>query len=265
MVDWQNVSLLGIDVGYSEKRETTGIAIYKDGDLIEPCCVGSSPAVRRKVIEKYAPFDEIAIDGPLLPPKAPETLRRLCEYSLVGGLFAKRCKPGLSHYGEGLKLRQAAASIAGYQFLSRKALGAPPVIEAFPNGFLGAVIEDDAYRKFGRILRGRKSDVFYYYAATVGKFDVLLEILNWRDKSIIEGLRREAANTTREGHERRAALICLLTAACALAGECQLVGDEFGGEICLPPEVMWQPWAIESLALRRSSMKTHRHFLANKG
>jgi hypothetical protein len=257
---WQNVSLLGVDVGYSKKKKTTGIAIYKDGHFIEPRCVGSSCAARREAIEKYAPFDEIAVDGPILPPEAPQNSRRLCEYSLVGGLFAKRCKPGLSHHGEGLKLRQAAASVVGYEFLSRKSLASPLIIEAFPNGFLGVLIEGDAYEKFGKVPRGRKSDVFYCYAAVMGKFDTLLEILSWHDKSVIEGLKREATNDSRAGHERRSALICLLTAACALAGKCQLIGDEFGGAICLPPEAIWQPWAIESLAVRQSSMKTHRHF-----
>ncbi len=219
MVDWRNVSLLGIDVGYSDKKKTTGIAIFENGGLIGPFCVGSSFAARREVIEKYAPFDEIAIDGPILPHDTLEKSRRYCEYSLVGGLFAKRCKPGLSHYGEGLKLRQAAASMAGYGFLSKKSPATLPITEAFPNGFLGVLIESEAYEKFGKIRRGHKSDVFYRYAIAQVKFEALLKILNWRDSTIIEGLKREANNSTREGHEKRAALVCLLTAACALTGK----------------------------------------------
>lgn len=258
--DWQNVSLLGIDVGYSDKRKTTGIAISKNGYLIEPSCVGSSPAVRREVIEKYAPFDAIAIDGPILPLNSPEKSRRYCEYSLIGGLFEKRCKLGLSHYGEGLKLRQAATSMASYEFLSTKSQDGLPIIEAFPNGFLGVLIEGEAYNRFGKIPRGQKSDVFYRYAFERGKFDALLQILNWHDKTVIDGLKQEATNSTREGHERRAALICLLTAACALSGKCELVGDKLGGMICLPPKAMWQPWATETLAMRQSALKTHRHF-----
>jgi hypothetical protein len=261
-VDWQNVSLLGIDVGYSEKKRTTGVAIYNNGELLEPLCVGSSREARRAVIETYAPFDEIAVDGPILPLEAAGDLRRLCEYSLIGGLFAKRCKPGLSHHGEGLKLREAAARVASDEFITRKSPAAQRVFEAFPNGFLGVLIEDEVYqKKFCKIKRGKKSDVFYRYAAETGKFDTLLEILNWRDSAITEALKREAANCTRQGHERRAALICLLTAACALSGKCRVVGDEFGGTICLPPEVMWQPWAIDNLAMRLSSMRTHRHFV----
>jgi hypothetical protein len=260
VVDWQSVSLLGIDVGYSDKKKTTGVAVFKNGGLIEPFCVGSSGTARREAIEKYAPFDEIALDGPILPHNSSETSRRYCEYSLVGGLFEKRCKLGLSHYGEGLKLRRAAASIAGYDFLSRKKHGDLPIIEAFPNAFLGVLIEGEAYEAFGKISRGKKSDVFYRYALEHGKFDALLETLGWRAESLIEGLEQEATISTQEGHERRAALICLLTAACALSGKCELIGDKAGGLICLPPMAIWQPWATEALAIRQSKLKTHRHF-----
>jgi hypothetical protein len=261
VVDWQNVSLLGIDVGYSEKNRTTGIALYKDGQLLEPFCVGSSRQARREIIETHAPFDEIAVDGPILPSEAARDLRRLCEYSLIGGLFAKRCKPGLSHHGEGLKLRQATGRVARDKFLARKSAATQPIVEAFPNGFLGVLIEDEVYEKrFGKIERGKKSDVFYRYAVETGKFEALLEIPGWHDRTVVEALKRAAANSTRKGHEKRAALICLLTAACALTGKCRLVGDEFGGTICLPPEEIWQPWASGNLAMRLSSMKTHRHF-----
>jgi hypothetical protein len=115
-------------------------------------------------------------------------------------------------------------------------------------------------RSSEKFVGGQKSDVFYRHAAAGGKFDALLEILNWPDRALIENLKREATNPIREGHERRAALICLLTAACAVTGECKLIGDKFGGSICLPPEAIWQPWAIEALAMRQAAMKVHRHF-----
>src|SRR4051812_11238352 len=50
---------------------------------------------------------------------------------------------------------------------------------------------------------------------------------------------------TEEDHEKRAALICLLTAAAALQGAANWVGDPGGGWFCLPPWNRWQLGASE--------------------
>jgi hypothetical protein len=60
----------------------------------------------------------------------------------------------------------------------------------------------------------------------------------------IQGVARE---TTRVSHEHRAALVCVLTGACALSGQAAYVGDEVGGSICLPPLCLWAGWARTAL------------------
>ncbi len=44
---------------------------------------------------------------------------------------------------------------------------------------------------------------------------------------------------TERDHEKRAAIICLLTAVCAAAGQAEAVGDMASGWIWLPPAVLW--------------------------
>lgn len=53
---------------------------------------------------------------------------------------------------------------------------------------------------------------------------------------------------TETDHERRAALVCLLTAAFAAQGTGQKVGDTEGGWFWLPPMDLWQAWAKDGLS-----------------
>jgi hypothetical protein len=258
MSGWRKVRLLGLDIGYAKTRKTTGVAIYRDGALRELCCVGSSREDRRAVIERHAPFDAIAIDGPLLPSQAPFTAPRLSEYLLSGADFARRCKPGLSHFGQGLELRRAAMHAAQDDYNGSSTN--THIVEAFPTGFLGVMIDDGAYDRLGKLARGTKSDVFYRHAAKTSRFDAILDLLQWRDDALLGRFAREAASKTRASHEYRAALICLLTAACAWRGACEHVGDAATGAIALPPLRLWAPWAIKALAERRQAMTAHSHF-----
>jgi hypothetical protein len=57
----------------------------------------------------------IAIDGPLLPLGADRHIRRYAESIFIRAPFHNRCRPGLSHHGVGLELRQASGD-AGTQF-----------------------------------------------------------------------------------------------------------------------------------------------------
>lgn len=49
-------------------------------------------------------------------------------------------------------------------------------------------------------------------------------------------------------HELRAALICLLTAAFAAAGEAAVVDDEVTGCFFLRPRDLWSAWARQALS-----------------
>lgn len=248
VTDWHNVSLLGIDVGFSKTARSTGIAVYAQGRLTTLTCVGSQPRDRAEALPADLACDAIAIDGPIVAD-IDRPLARHCELILSRGAFSRRCKPGLSHFGFGLPLREAATRIAG-EMRSRAKPGTRAIVEAFPNAFLGVLLGEDDYAAMGAIERGKKSDAYYVRAAATERFEIVLAQLGWNDDVLLKILHDNAAGTGRASHDRRAALVCLLTAACAYSKTAEYVGDEAGGWICLPPKALWTPWAREALSLR---------------
>jgi predicted nuclease with RNAse H fold len=252
VVDWRNVSLLGIDVGFSERRKTTGIASYTFGQPARLHCVGSLPQDRAEVLLDRRLYDAIAIDGPIVPAATnSEQVIRRCERLLSKGRFGKRCKPGFSHFGIGLQLRRAATTIASEMPFQKRTAGVP-VMEAFPNAFLGVMLDDCAYREMERIPRGKKSDVFFKRAVADRAFDRLFHFLEWADPRLGAQIAVLAEATTRISHEHRAAIICVMTAACALSTKAQMIGDNIGGHICLPPLDVWADWAKRELETQSS-------------
>jgi hypothetical protein len=151
--------LLGIDVGFSKKRRTTGIAWYVEGE-VDAIKTYSDWERRQQQLPVRGLFAVIAIDGPLLPHATEGQAERRCERAFISGPFQRRCKPGLSHYGTGLALRRAARETAE-QFrhlvpTTPLPAGGPhvtpslPIVEAFPNAFIGGIV-------VRRCLLGRQS------------------------------------------------------------------------------------------------------------
>jgi hypothetical protein len=61
-------------------------------------------------------------------------------------------------------------------------------------------------------------------------------------------------------HEKRAALICLLTAGLAEKGTAAIIGETEGGWFWLPPLSLWEPWAkkgLESAAKKIAEGRSH--------
>jgi hypothetical protein len=269
VVDWQNVSLLGIDVGFSKTNATTGVAVYERGALRSLCCVQSSPEDRAAVLRGDCKFDAVAIDGPILPKLADFRLRRHCESLLIGRGFHNRCKPGMSHHGFGLDLRAATRPITDESCLLTKTVSknfgdrqvrfSIPLVEAFPNAFLGVLLDDTDYEEMGHASRGAKFDRIYERAVVTGRTAVLLEQLGWKCPEICSAIKKETSENGRAAHEKRAALVCLLTAACALAGEAEYVGDTAGGWICLPPKELWASLAQQALEARKMKLERRSH------
>jgi hypothetical protein len=264
-VDWQDVSLLGIDVGFSKTNATTGVAVYERGALRSLCCVQSSPEDRAAVLRRDFKFDAVAIDGPILPRLADFKLKRYCESLLIGRGFHNRCKPGMSHHGSGLDLRAATRPIADESCLLTKTVSKPfgdrqvrfsiPLVEAFPNAFLGVLLDDIDYEEMGRVSRGARFDRLYERAVVTGRTAVLFDQLGWECPEICNAIKNEVSKNGRAAHEKRAALVCLLTAACALAGKAEYVGDTAGGWICLPPKELWARWAHQALETRKMKLE----------
>lgn len=103
----QSMKLMGIDVGFSITRATTGIACL-DGDRLYLRRATTAWENRKIGIPHGFRPSVMALDGPLLPQGA-DMLVRHCESVFVRAPFHNRCKPGLSHWGRGLELRRASA------------------------------------------------------------------------------------------------------------------------------------------------------------
>jgi hypothetical protein len=141
-------NLIGIDVGFSKTRRSTGIACL-EGDHLTLERAGTAWESRVAKIPKGFHPSVIAIDGPLLPSDADRNICRHVESVFIRTPFHNRCRPGLSHHGVGLELRQASGD-ACTQFgrlLATSALGngglvcrEGPIVEAFPNAFLGVLL-----------------------------------------------------------------------------------------------------------------------------
>jgi len=242
------MKLLGVDIGFSETRRSTSIACLNGEELTVWLARADSESRVSKIPDGFR-ASVIALDGPLLPPGSQQTMRRLCEAAFVRAPFHKRCKPGLSHWGLGLKLRNATA-IASTQFCrfaeipEQEGSGVTqngPIIEAFPNAFLGVLTPEPTLQLAPTFKRGKRFD--WLYDTTVGSGNLESKLTKELDlpDEVWSRLRVE------KHHERRAALICLLTAAVAARGIATVVGEPAGGWFWLPPWSSWEPWAQDGL------------------
>ncbi len=241
-------SLLGMDVGFATDRKTTGLAWRVDGH-VEVAVAGTQWEARRAVLPQDMVFDLAALDAPVVSG-LPETTARACEAVLYRGPFWNRCRPGLSHHGRGLNLRRAGAH-AAHQIqavlakrglpVGPEAVPGVPVIEAFPNAFLGVMLPPDIYAAAPRLRRGARFDWLYEQALEAHVLHGVLAELRWDDA------KTNALFDTETHHDKRAALVCLLTAGFAHDGRATVIGDVAGGWLWLPPARLWDDWARAGL------------------
>lgn len=254
------MKLMGVDVGYSRTRLTTGIACL-DGDQLSLVRSGTEWESRVTRIPGGFQPTLIALDGPLLPRGADMLIRRSCESVFIHTPFHNRCKPGLSHWGWGLELRRASAEACA-QF--RRLLGSSAsekedvpisrsgsIVEAFPNGFLGVLMPEGELLSAPRMKRGQRFDWLYERMVTRGRLESVLSKSLELPQEVWRRLRSEA------DHELRAALICLLTAALVAQGTAAIIGEASGGWFWLSPWSLWQQWATQGLnnAARAMALK----------
>lgn len=224
------VELLGVDVGFSKVQKSTGIAFVRGGDLTV-YRANSSEADRKHLIPDGFSPTVTAFDGPLLPPGADPLTVRQCEKFFSRGLFSRRCKPGLSHFGTGLSLREATTE-ASRQFSVYK-----NHVEAFPNLFLGVMVREEDYAKIPALRRGQKFDWLYDHA-----YEKIMFLRGYM--KLPEAVFKRIVSE--KDHEMRAALICLLTAALEDAGTAIKAGNDHGGWFWLPPIELWEKWALNA-------------------
>ena len=139
--------LVGLDVGFSATRASSGVARLAFGELSVGCATASLES--RKKFFGSDEVDVAAIDAPILPGESYD--QRVCERLFTLGCFQRRCKPGLSHVsGTGRAFRQAGYE--GARQLSEITSGrelllkfpriwqARNLVEAFPNAFMGVLL-----------------------------------------------------------------------------------------------------------------------------
>ena len=104
-MNYGDIALLGIDVGFSRSRPTTGVAWSANGTF-GAAKTHADWDRRRQHLPAATTYSVVAIDGPMVPAGSPDLLVRTCEQTLARGAFQKRCKPGSSHFGTGLQLKR---------------------------------------------------------------------------------------------------------------------------------------------------------------
>lgn len=254
MIELDKTALLGIDVGFSKSRPTTGIA-WSVKNKSGATKTYSDWERRRQHIPASTQFSVIAIDGPIVPIGSDDDLNRLCERLFIRGAFQTRCKPGLSNHGYGKDLRRSAAEtvdqvlhLAKHNGFMMNAIRKEAfIIEAFPNAFLGVLLPEARFA-LPKAGKRKKFDWLYDHAVDSGVLPDLFHKIGWHNPQLMTAVLDE------RDHEKRAAWICLLTAACAATGKSEVVGDDLGGWFWLPPLDLWAPWAQHTLKVNLASI-----------
>lgn len=242
--------LIGLDIGFSQSRRTNALAELRGGELR---VVKLSVTERDTELRKLRYIDVIAIDAPIVPSECSTDSPRLVEQLFSRGVFQKRCKPGASHVpGTGHLLREHGTRVAAAVAIASRwdtALSFPTVlpacgiVEAFPNAFLGVALPDEVYTSVPKLKRGRKFDWLYdqwiardLFSRAVMRCGLPLDVTTMLH--------------TERDHEKRAALICLLTAAFAATGQAVAIGDRDTGYFFMPDIEFWAPWAMDAPIIR---------------
>lgn len=240
--------VLGIDVGWSEKSDTTGACVLRwDQSKITlavhlvPTSLEKRTKKLREVVGKDK-FEAVALDGPLRPG-----LDRIGEYRLGELILTRRFsklgygKPGQSSSPNGSELNAHANLIAKSVIEAEcvapakhdAAIHDLAIVEAFPTTFLALMFD-----------RGRppsskaKSDIFFEWLLGPDAPCRHSDDRN-RLKDLIQNLLPDRSLETSLGtitdHEHRAAVLCAVTALCVAARRYLAIGDARNGYLIMPP------------------------------
>jgi hypothetical protein len=251
-------SVVGIDVGYSARRRTTGLAVLSwDGGAVTWACATASSRARDRAEtlraltrDVRAPVRAVAVDGPLMPGLVYRPTYRCPEALLTHGRFGSRGKPGACNAGGGPRLHREATALARLALAHLDVAAAGDacaiheraVVEAFPNLFLGVLCDE---RDYPRPARARQWT------------DALFPAVGPRLRSLLAWLlpgREVRGSWAVRGHDAIAGFVCALAALCVAAAHFVAVGSAGDGFIVLPPARWWgratsgpAPWAEREL------------------
>jgi predicted RNase H-like nuclease len=256
-MDYQNGLVLGVDVGWSEKKMTTAACVLEWTPTemkLSPTGLQTSDGDRLKHHLAARPIMALAIDGPLRGGLDEIGSYRDAELILTRGFAERIGKPGQSNSGNGRKLNGAANSVA--RALLATGTLAPAVhaakiheraiVEAFPTSFMGVMLDEGCIPA-----HGRRSDAYFLHLLGPSALcpprpatDRLIGLF----ERLLPGRRLVSGDlAVIEDHEERAAVVCAITALCVVARKYVAVGDPQNGYIVLPPrahrgEPGLQPW-----------------------
>jgi predicted RNase H-like nuclease len=245
----QNGTVLGIDVGFSNRRRSSAICRLDWDHRSVRWTIDrfrADAADRRRAIEGVSggiPVAAAAFDGPLRRGFDTIGRYRIAERMLTRRLASQIGKPGQSSAPVGKLLNNAANDCVGVVCKGCRVgpathgtkIDEHAIVEAFPSSFLGLMIADPTRLTSQR---GNRSDVY---------FEHLSELLEQLVGHLLPN--RELATKIEDvtNHDDRAALVCALTALGVVADDFTAVGDDRDGWIILPPRAFVQNWAWDML------------------
>lgn len=250
--------VLGVDVGWAEKRRTTGACVlaWTASDLtLTPLRLAATDSDGLKRLLADRDILALALDGPIRGGLDEIGVYRDAELMLTRGFAARIGKPGQSSSGNGKKLNAAANAMARVVIETGRL--APAVhaakiheyamVEAFPTSFLGVMLDEGPAPT-----HGPRSDAYFTHLLGPSSgcprppsTDRILGLL----ERLLPGRRLPTQHLGAvDDHDERAAVVCAITALCVVARKYVAVGDRINGYIILPPrsdagEPGLQPWA----------------------
>ncbi len=275
---------LGIDVGYSKRRRSTGLCLLEVApSSVRWTCVNTGTAESqrltdlRDLVPRGAWLMGVGIDGPLTPGLRVVPHYRSSDALLTRGVFAKRGKPGATSAPSGQQLHWNATLLAKLVLRLQDegrftlAPGTHPnpvhpsrILEVFPNAFLSVLLPDAAFEG----LRPKRNASDLFWVAAVDKKPYLRRLF----EALAPARRFAEPLKSVTDHDHRAALLCALAVLCADQNQYVLSGDPVDGDIILPPHEFWgkgppgvsTPWAENALrqsvtAVRTNSKKFPNH------
>lgn len=262
-------SVLGIDVGFSKRKRTTGLCLLTvEGTFLKDIqtrraktdCESRNHELL-ELIPNGAHLAMAAVDGPLMPGLSYEVnipYRQAERLLSRGELFQRRCKPGQSNSPAGRCLHKHATALAhlllkmqdkGYLLVKpiahNERLCEYGIVEAFPNAFLAMLLSDAWFKQEGEVVRTNRFD--HYWEAALRESDGLPRLfsalsLDWASA-------RDCLRTI-SNHDERDDLVCAITALAVARRRYCAVGSSQDGWIILPPVSAWglvadgiEPWA----------------------
>ena len=246
-------SVLGIDVGWSQKKKSSAVCRLSWSDREVEWHIRRFRSIEpdRKDTIKCVVDDHdllaVAIDGTLRPSLDEIGHYRSAEYILTQKDIREQIgKPGQSSSPNGKKLNEqankSAMVVKNFCHVSRAnhqvRIDERAIVEAFPTTFLGVMVDRPKVLQHPK----QKSDRYFVHLANHQRLDGFLESLLSDRKWTQTRKLSEITN-----HDDRAAFVCALTALSVAAGEFTAVGDEDDGWIILPPKRMFADWAWKAI------------------